>query len=148
MNVFQQCWQNWTRYAAASFDRADQSWVNELNQAIFSRLQKNLPAQVKVRAVASPAFVYYTEAPGGYGVDYHTGTVRSERIRLGGDTFEEWVESAVGQIMKHVKPDVQTLFFYTPVVPLGALLSDGSRNREHMSVRMLAVGETVDVGGP
>lgn len=145
MNVFQQCWENWIGYAAASFGQDSREWVNELNQAIFSRLQKNLPAHVKVRAVATPAFLYYTEAAGGYGVDAQAGVVRTERIRLRGDTFEEQVDSAVHQLMQHVKSDVRTLFFYTPVVPVGALLSDGTKNREYMSVRMLATGETVDV---
>lgn len=145
MNVFQQCWQNWSRYAASNFDAGTQSWVNELNQAIFSRLEKNLPAGVKVRSVATPAFLYYVEAAGGYGVDSIAATVSSERIRLVGETFEEKVDSAVHQILKHVRADVKTLFFYTPVVPLGNLLHDGSPNREHMSIRMRATGETVDV---
>lgn len=144
MNVFQQCWQNWSRYAASNFDVATQAWVNELNQAIFSRLEKNLPAGVKVRSVAAPAFLYYTEAAGGYGVDTRSGLVPTHRIRLRGETFEEKVDSAVHQIAQHVKGDVKTLFFYAPVAPLGNLLHDDSPNREHMSIRMLAVGETVD----
>lgn len=145
MNVFQQCWQNWSRYAASNFDAGTQSWVNELNQAIFSRLEKNLPAGVKVCAVQHPAFLYYTEAAGGYGVDTHSAVVHSHRIRLRGETFEEKVDSAVHQIVSHVKGDVKTLFFYAPVAPLGNLLHDGTPNREHMSVRMFATGETVDV---
>lgn len=148
MNAFQQCWKNWSKYAASSFDLATLAWLNELNQAIFSRLEKNLPADVKVRSVAAPTFLYYTEAPGGYGVEAHSGVASSERIRLRGDTFEEKVDSAVHQILKHVRADVKTLFFYAPVVPLGNLLHDGTPNREHMSVRMLAKGETVDVKEP
>jgi hypothetical protein len=144
MNVFQQCWKNWIPYGTAYFDLGEQAWLNELNQAIFSRLEKNLPAGVKVRSVATPAFLYYTEAAGGYGVDAHAGVVRSERIRLTGETFEEHVDSAVDQILKHVTGDVRTLFFFAPIAPLAPYLHDGSKNRVHMSVRMFATGETVD----
>lgn len=144
MNVFQQCWKNWSGYAAANFDLADHAWLNELNQAIFARLEKNLPAGAKVRAVTTPRFLYYTEAAGGYGVDAQTGTVDTRRIVLMGESFEDHVESAVSQILKYASKN-KTLFFYTPVAPLGTILSNGEKNRKHMAVRIFTTGETVDV---
>lgn len=144
MNVFQQCWKNWTRHPFGQPDTAEHAWINELNQAIFSRLEKILPPNVKVRAVTAPAFLYYTEAAGGYGVDTHSGIVSTHRIRLPqGGTFEERVDAAVKQLDELIR-GAATVFFYTPVVPICEKDFNGEPNRYAMGVRLMKTGWTVD----
>lgn len=155
MNVFQQCWANWTRTMPLHSTPAQGKhlWINELNQAIFARLEKILPAHVKVRTVTTPAFLYWTEAAGGYGVDSHNATVCSYRILLPKHgSFEERVDAGVKQLYDLVMktdtyvPEVRTVFFYMPIIPICEHDLDGiSPNQYMMSVRLRTTGETVDV---
>lgn len=149
MNTFNQLWQNWVN-GPRRFDPAPpetQVWLNELNQAVFSRLEKNLQGFVKVRTVTSPAFLFYTEAAGGYGVDAEAGMVVSRRVTLPEEgTFEEQVNAAIGSLTEMIlQPGTRTTFFYSIIQPLGTLLCDGTQNRRHMVVRMMTTGDTVDV---
>ncbi len=151
MNVFQKVWSNWTRpLMAHSAPACEHPWINELNQAVFARLQRELPA-VKVRAVAAPIFRFYVEAPGGYGVDVVSGMVETKRVRLPKDgTFEQRVDAAISQIKAHInsKRGTATAFFYTPVVPDSKELIDGSPNRHMMCIRMwVTPWEVTDVAG-
>lgn len=59
MNVFQQCWKNWTERTSMSTDQrpgSEHVWINELNQAVFSAFEKKLPSYVKVASVTTPLF--------------------------------------------------------------------------------------------
>lgn len=146
MNVFQQLWQNWIARPYSQPDVREHVWINELNQAVFARLEKILPSNVKVRTVTAPCFIYHTEAAGGYGVDRHAGTVESHRILIPiAGTFEERVNAAVGQLFEMIR-GAGTVFFYTPVVPICADDYGDVPNRRHMVVRLYTTGETVDVG--
>jgi len=149
MNTFQECWKNWTKYPNLPRpDATEMSWINELNQAVFTRLEKNLPANVKVRTVQTPSFIYYEEAAGGYGVESTIGTCFTHRIKLPKDgTFEERVDAAVQQLVELIR-GAETVFFYTPIVPCGALDHTGEPNRYMMSVRLKKAGWTVDVEEP
>lgn len=151
MNVFQQLWQNWVsgpqRFETVSVEA--QAWVNELNQAVFKRLEKNLPSFVKVRTVTTPAFLYYTEAAGGYGVDTEAGIVRSYSLTIPVGSIEKQADAMVERLTDMiVQPGIRTVFFYMPVFPF--VRPDGhideSNDKIYARVRFLATGETVDVG--
>jgi len=142
MNTFQQIWQNFetyaSRYHSPEVARNNKTQLNELNQAVFARLEKILPSNVKVRAVTAPAFIYYTEAAGGYGVDTHLSCVHTYRVDIPDAKFEEQVNVAVEQLRNMIEePCVRTAFFYMPLYPMD---DDG-----HMVVRFSKTGETVDV---
>lgn len=144
-NTFQECWRNWVRHPFGQPDTSEHAWINELNQAVFSRLERILEPSVKVRTAPAPRFVCYTEAPGGYGVDAVTATVETHKVRLPKDaTFEERVDSAVGQLGSLLR-GASTVFFYTPVVPICEEDLDGGVNRHMMGIRLFRTGETVDV---
>jgi hypothetical protein len=145
MSVFQQCWKNWSKLPLGAPDVSTHAWLNELNQAFFAALEKNLPTRVRVSTVSTPTFIYYTEAPGGYGVESHSAVVESRRITLPEGSFNEQVDSAVKQMLQMiVRPSNRTVFVYTPMYPLGELMHDGTKNTRHMVIRMKVVGETID----
>lgn len=145
-NTFQECWKNWVRHPFGQPDTSEHAWINELNQAVFSRLEKILPPNLKVRTVSLPSFICHTEAAGGYGVDSHAQRVSSHRIRLPKDaSFEERVDAAVGQLHEIMR-GAGTVFFYTPVVPICEEDLNGGVNRHMMAIRLFKTGETVDVG--
>jgi hypothetical protein len=142
MNVFQQIWQNFETYAGRYHSpeaaRKNHVQLNELNQAVFKRLEKILPKNVKVRSVTAPVFLYYTEAAGGYGVDTHSGCVQSYRIVIAPEAkFEEQVDAAVEQLDELIRGSA-TVFFYMPIYPID--------DEGHMFVRMAKTGWTVDLG--
>ena len=150
MNVFQQLWQNWQRAQLSNhpMPAEKQAWTNELNQAVFKRLEKNLPGYVKVRTVTTPAFLYWTEAAGGYGVDSQAGVVHTRNIMFDDGTFEQQVESAAKRLQEMIEePGVRTVFFYWPIVPY--VRQDGDFDRPvgkiFARVRYMTTGETVDV---
>lgn len=144
MNVFQQIWQNWIRNHVRFAQWPTQEelpQLNELNQAVFARLEKILPSYVKVRAVTAPVFIYYTEAAGGYGVDTHSGCVHTRWIDIHEEKFEDQVDSVVKQLVTMIEePCVRTVFFYMPIYPMD--------DNGHMVVRLMTTGETVDVKEP
>lgn len=140
MNAFQQVWQNFEASLAKNHlpeaARKNVSQLNELNQAVFKRLEKILPFNVKVRAVTAPTFIYYTEAAGGYGVDAHAGCAQTYRIAVQSGTFEERVDAAAAQLHELIV-GAATVFFYMPIYPID--------DEGHMFVRFAKTGETVDV---
>lgn len=143
MNVFQQVWRNFetycTRYHSPEVARTGKARLNELNQAVFAKLEKILPSNVKVRSVTAPAFIYYTEAAGGYGVDTHSASVQTRNIKIADGTLEEQIDSVVAQLVNMIEqPCVRTAFFYMPVYPID--------DRGHAFVRLMTTGETVDLG--
>lgn len=160
MNAFQQLWKQWEDRVnkplyGDQYPQSERAWINELNQAIFSRLEKILPTNVKVRTAGTPAFLYYVEAPGGYGVDARTGVVFTHLIKLPKNgTFEERVDCAVSRLQFLIEREFlegevtggpRTAFFYAPVVPICEKDNDGDVNRHQMSVRLRVTGATVDV---
>lgn len=154
MSTFSQVWKNFEgSKMSASVAKKEMVWLNELNQAIFTQVEKRLPRDIKVRVVNLPAFTYYVEACGGYGVENHTVLVSTYNVLIEpNDTFEEQVEDAVGQIMflaqrpyYETSGPVRTVYFYTPLKPMGTLDLDGSPQRRHMGIRLRTLGETVDV---
>ncbi len=148
MNVFQQCWKNFeprTKINPARWPESELTWINELNQAVFTRLEKILPPYVKVRSVTAPIFSYYTEAAGGYGVDTNTGLVSSYLVRLPDDVFEKRVEFATKRLESLiVQPCARTVFFYMPIYPDGNDVGT-EFYKQQMFVRLFTTGETVDV---
>lgn len=150
MNVFQGTWKNLEARTSNGPLKEIVPWLNELNQAVFSRLEKQLAGDVELRVVDGPAFVYYTAAAGGYGVDCHSSFVESRRIVLDeNQSFDVQVDSIVSQIVGLINDQHQkakTTFFFTPVIPLYGRWADGRINRSQLVLRMRNVyEETVDV---
>lgn len=150
MNIFQQCWANWIRAPFGQPDVNEHVWLNEFNQAVFSALEKNLPAGIKVYAVNTPTFIYRTEAAGVYGMDAHTGRVESYRLLLPKEgTFEERVDAAFVQMKAYIeRPSVRIVFLYSPIVPCGEKNLEGEPNRHMMLVRLMTTSETLDMEEP
>jgi hypothetical protein len=149
MSVFAECWQNMeARRDAMRPELADEevSWLVELNQAAFAQLEARVSQHVKLRVVPIPAFECYVEAAGGYGVDRITSVVHSYRFIIPEARGPEQVEAATQYLLSHAtQPNVGTVFFYMPILPMGNELIDGKPNRQHMVVRLRAMGDTVDV---
>ncbi len=157
MSTFTECWKNFEgNYAAKDIAKEELVWLNELNQAVFTQVEKRLPKSIKVKVAKYPAFTYYVEAAGGYGVENHVALISTYNVLLEPkDSLEEQVEDAVKQIMWLAQrpyygedESVQTVYFYTPLKPMGTLDHDGSPQRRHMGIRLRTLGYTVDVPEP
>lgn len=144
MNTFNASWKN-IRLDHMQFAEQELAWINELNQAVLSQLEKRLPAHIKLKVVACPTFHYETLDSDGK-VYSHVGTVWSRRVRLPKTTdFAVQVESAIRQLLAifQADPETMTAFIYTPLLPLGkeTWISPDHKgplgpNREHMSIRV------------
>ena len=144
MNLFQQLWQNWTTGPTGKlFEGEDLTWLNELNQAVFSQLQKRCPDHVQLRAIQTPVFVYYTEdevidRDGPRKVsNTETSTVWGQRFVIPEGKFEDRVELGVQLLLELIdQPEVRTVFLYWPIVPESVELHDGSPNHKYMKTRL------------
>lgn len=147
MNVFQQCWANWTKHVRVDrfkWPESEFPWINELNQAVFKRLENILPAGVKVRAVTTPVFTCYHPAAGGYGVDYSNKFVETHKHQLPVASFEERVEFAANWLKDLIGSNT-SVFFYFPIFPNGN--EPGTEHyKNQVFVRLYATtDETVDI---
>jgi len=119
MNVFQQVWQNFETYVCRYHTPQDKMFLNELNQAVFSRLEKKLPSCIKLRAVSTPTFVYHFQPFDGSAVDVMCDTVETYKVKLTEAKFEDNVESIVDQLISFLDSEDQAMFFYMPLYKLG-----------------------------
>lgn len=144
MNLFQQLWKNWTSGPTGKqFEGEDLAWLNELNQAVFTQLQKRCPPHIQLRAVQLPAIVYYTEdevidrdGPRKI-LDKKIATVWGHRLIIPEGKFEDRVELGVQLLLELIdQPGTRTAFLYWPIVPEGVELHDGSPNRKYLKTRL------------
>jgi hypothetical protein len=143
MNVFQHCWKNWTRHPFGQPNPDEHVWINELNQAIFTKLEKILSTNVMVRAVSTPSFFYRTRNVARK-IDMQSACVSTYHIKLPKDgSFETRVDVAVNQLLQLMKGS-KTVFIYTPVVPVCEKDLDGSVNRHMMGVRLTTTEKSID----
>jgi len=157
MNVFQKLWHNWARFPYGKPVETEMTWLNELNQAVFSQLEKRLPSHIQLRLVDTPAFIYYTEdhvidndGPKTL-LESHAATVMTARLGMPvpEGPFEKQVELVTELLLQLIDtPDTRTAFLYWPVYPLGNELIDGSPNRRHLCTRLRTTPHVaVDAGG-
>jgi hypothetical protein len=140
MNPFQRCWDNWTR--SGRLDKvpaADQVRLNELNQAVFRALEKNLEGRVRVLAVSSPAFLYFVDGPDG--LESESACV--ETVTLGcaaQGSFGNQTQNLVDQIVRWVDHrSGKTAFVYSPVFVRCGGFSDAVDGRLYLAIRMKVV---------
>jgi len=128
--LFDQCWQMWDSNPHNDVAQEERAWFKELNQAVFSGLEKNLAGRVKVYPVSTPAFLYV--APGG---DRHAACVNTYRLLLPTVPFPEQVVAAIEQLDALVSQG-DTVVFYWLLAPECVIDLDRAPNRRHLSVRM------------
>lgn len=144
MNVFQKLWRNWAKFPYGKPDPEEMTWLNELNQAVFSRLEKKLPEHIQMRVVDVPSFAY--QPTEGVLVSAH---VESRRMIVPEGPFEKRVELATELLLELIDtPGTRTVFFYWPLYPMGNELHDGTPNRRHLCTRLRTTPDVVvDAGG-
>lgn len=128
--VLDGCWQRWDDNPHNDVAQEERAWFKELNQAVFSGLEKNLAGRVKVYPVSTPAFLY--AAPGN---EQHAACVNTYRVLLSGTSFTEQVDSAIGQLDALASRDGAAVF-YRLLAPECKIDLDHKPNRRHLSVRM------------
>lgn len=148
MNVFQKLWQNWVRFDYEKPAPEEMVWLNELNQAVFAKLEQRLSEYIMIRLVNAPCFMYQIKDEDGV-ISDRAGIVSTYRLCKQPDgPFEDQVEAAVeGLLRLIVTPCVRTAFLYWPLYPTGNELHDGSPNRKYLQTRLWTTGETVELGG-
>ena len=84
------CWQGRDNDPHNDVAHEERVWLKELNQAVFSGLEKKLAGRVKVYPVNTPAFLCVTP-----GDKSHASYVMTERVCLPDAPFEAQVVAAV-----------------------------------------------------
>lgn len=136
MNLFQQLWQNWAKFPHGKPADEEMSWLNELNQAVYSRLEKKLPSHIQLRVAAAPVQKYCTRDENGE-IFHHVAVMTSERVTVPEGPFEDRVELAVELLLELIdRPGTQTAFLYWPIYPLGNELVGGEPNRKYLVTRL------------
>lgn len=155
MNLFQQLWQNWTRFPGEKPSEEEMTKLNELNQAVFSQLEKRVPGHIQLRAAMAPVTLYCVKNDRPIdptwnpdGVDTCSAMMETRRLLIPEGPFEDRVELAVELLLEHIDtPGTRTAFLYYPIFPMGLELADGTPNRKHMAIR-LATTPNVAVDAP
>lgn len=130
MTVLSECWQRWDDHPHNHVSQEERVWFKELNQTVFSGLEKKLVGRVKVYSVNAPAFLCHTHQG-----EAHTLCVNTELVHLSRASFDENVLVAIDRLDELSSRDPVAVF-YQLLAPMGTFDHDEKPNRRHLGVRM------------
>jgi len=149
IDVFQALWSSWSDRHHSITDKDELDWLFQLNTTVFAQLEEKL-SPAKISTVDAPMFFFCARSLDSTqdvpNLEVQRGVVVTQRILLDGDTLGAQAGSALVGLSEVVRLSrARTVFFYTPIFPLGNVLVDGTCNRRHMAVRF-ALSEFEAVG--